>query len=223
MMFLCCFFFFFFFQAEDGIRDYKVTGVQTCALPIYRRGGPHRPGWRRQEPRPGRGRRPRPLPPRRGPRPGPGRHRRRRQVTRALGLDLGTRRIGIALSDSAGTLATPYEVVIRSGDRARDLERIAALADEAGAELVVVGLPRSLDGSIGPAARAVLDEVDELRARLAERAVGVVTWDERLSTVEAERRLRSAGVKGARGRRVVDQVAARVILQSWLDGGQPRG
>jgi putative Holliday junction resolvase len=144
-------------------------------------------------------------------------------VTRALGLDLGTRRIGIALSDSAGTLATPYEVVIRSGDRARDLERIAALADEAGAELVVVGLPRSLDGSIGPAARAVLDEVDELRARLAERAVGVVTWDERLSTVEAERRLRSAGVKGARGRRVVDQVAATVILQSWLDAGQPRG
>ncbi|HZA78582.1 MAG TPA: Holliday junction resolvase RuvX [Acidimicrobiales bacterium] len=144
-------------------------------------------------------------------------------MTRALGLDLGTRRIGIALSDSAGTLATPYEVVIRSGDRARDLERIAALADEAGAELVVVGLPRSLDGSIGPAARAVLDEVDELRARLAERAVGVVTWDERLSTVEAERRLRSAGVKGARGRRVVDQVAATVILQSWLDAGQPRG
>jgi putative holliday junction resolvase len=144
-------------------------------------------------------------------------------LTRALGLDLGTRRIGVALSDSAGTLATPYEVVTRSGDRSRDHQGIAVLAAEAGAELVVVGLPRSLDGSIGPAARAILDEVDELRARLAERGVGVVTWDERLSTVEAERRLRSAGVKGARGRRVVDQVAATVILQSWLDAGQPRG
>jgi putative Holliday junction resolvase len=144
-------------------------------------------------------------------------------VTRALALDLGTRRIGVALSDSAGTLATPYEVVTRSGDRARDHERVAELADHAGAEVVVVGLPLSLNGSIGPAARAILDEADELRARLAERGVGVVTWDERLSTVEAQRRLRSAGVKGARGRRVVDQVAATVILQSWLDAGQPRG
>jgi putative Holliday junction resolvase len=139
---------------------------------------------------------------------------------RALGLDLGTRRIGVALSDSAGTLATPYEVVSRSGERARDHERIAALVAEVAAEVVVVGLPLSLDGSIGPAARNVLDETGELRARLA---VGVVTWDERLSTVEAERRLRDAGLNGRGGRRVVDQVAATVILQSWLDAGQPQG
>jgi putative holliday junction resolvase len=141
-------------------------------------------------------------------------------MTRALGLDLGTRRIGVALSDSAGVVATPLDVLTRSNDRMRDHARIADLVDEAGAEVVVVGLPLSLDGSVGPAARGVLDEADELRARLD---VSVVTWDERLSTVEAERRLRAAGVKGPKGRGVVDQVAATVILQSWLDSGQPRG
>jgi putative Holliday junction resolvase len=141
-------------------------------------------------------------------------------MTRALGLDLGTRRIGVALSDSAGAVATPLDVLTRSNDRMRDHARIADLVDEAGAEVVVVGLPLSLDGSVGPAARGVLDEADELRARLD---VSVVTWDERLSTVEAERRLRAAGVKGPKGRGVVDQVAATVILQSWLDSGQPRG
>ncbi|HLM65355.1 MAG TPA: Holliday junction resolvase RuvX [Acidimicrobiales bacterium] len=137
-------------------------------------------------------------------------------MTRAVGLDIGTRRIGVALS--AGTLATPYEVVTRSGDRVRDHRRLTDLAEEADAGIVVVGLPLSLDGSVGPAARLVLEEVDELRPRLG---LPVVTWDERLSTVEAERRLRSAGVKGRDRHRVVDQVAATVILQSWLDAGAP--
>ena len=141
-------------------------------------------------------------------------------MTRAVALDMGTRRIGVALSDSNGTVATPYEVVQRSGDRERDHRRIGALVDEAEAEVVVVGLPFSLDGSIGPSARAILDEVDQLRATLP---VEVVTWDERLTTVEAERSLRVMGVKKGNRRRVVDQVAATVILQSWLDAGQPRG
>jgi putative holliday junction resolvase len=138
---------------------------------------------------------------------------------RAVGLDLGTRRIGVALSNSTGTVATPYDVLTRSDDRVDDHGRIAAIVDEAGADVVVVGLPLSLDGAVGPAARDVLDEADELRVRLP---VAVMTWDERLSTVEAQRRLRTAGVKGRKGRRVVDQVAATVILQSWLDAGQPR-
>lgn len=141
-------------------------------------------------------------------------------MSRAVALDIGTRRIGVALSDSGGTVATPYEVVTRSGDRARDHRRIADLVEEAGADVVVVGLPLSLDGSQGPAARTILAEVDELRATLG---VDVVTWDERLSTVEAERSLRVMGVKKGNRRRVVDQVAATVILQSWLDAGQPRG
>jgi putative Holliday junction resolvase len=140
-------------------------------------------------------------------------------VSRALALDIGTRRIGVAVSDSAGTVATPYEVVDRSGDRGRAHRRIAALVDEAGADIVVVGLPLSLDGSIGPAAEAVLDEIDELRCVLAAE---IVTWDERLSTVQAERSLRAGNVSKGKRRRVVDQVAATVILQSWLDAGRPR-
>jgi putative Holliday junction resolvase len=139
-------------------------------------------------------------------------------VARAVALDIGTRRIGVALSDSGGTVATPYEVVARSGDRSVDHRRIAALVEEAGAEVVVVGLPLSLDGSAGPAAQAILAEVDELRGVLP---VSIVTWDERLSTVEAERSLRAMRVRKGRHRQVVDQVAATVILQSWLDAGQP--
>jgi len=137
---------------------------------------------------------------------------------RALGLDLGARRIGVALCDSAGTLATPYEVVQRSGDRQRDHRRIAELVDEAGAEVVVVGLPLSLDGSAGPAAQGVEAEAAELREHLL---VPVELWDERLSTVEATRRLQSAGVSGRKRRHVIDQVAATVILQSWLDATRP--
>ena len=139
-------------------------------------------------------------------------------VSRAIGLDLGTRRIGVALCDSAGTLATPYEVVRRSGDRARDHREVRRLAEEAGAEVVVVGMPLSLDGSAGPAAVGVQAEVVELREHLG---VPVEVWDERLSTVEAARRLRTAGVPGRKRRHVIDQVAATVILQSWLDATRP--
>ena len=139
-------------------------------------------------------------------------------MARAVGLDLGSRRIGVALCDSAGTLATPYEVVQRSGDRQRDHRRIAELVAEAEAEVVVVGLPLSLDGSVGPAAAGVQAEVAELREHLG---VPVEVWDERLSTVEAGRRLQSAGVPGRKRRHVIDQVAATVILQSWLDATRP--
>jgi putative Holliday junction resolvase len=139
-------------------------------------------------------------------------------VARAVGLDLGARGIGVALCDSAGTLATPYEVVLRSGDRQRDHRRIAELVAEAEAEVVVVGLPLSLDGSVGPAAAGVQAEVAELREHLG---VPVEVWDERLSTVEADRRLQSAGVPGRKRRHVIDQVAATVILQSWLDATRP--
>jgi putative Holliday junction resolvase len=138
---------------------------------------------------------------------------------RAIGVDLGAKRIGIALSDSAGTLATPWTKVERCGDRVQDHQRIAALVAEAEAECVVVGLPYSLDGSIGPAAEGVLAEVEVLRAVLP---VPVETYDERLTTVTAERVLREQGVTGRRRRQVVDQVAASVFLQAWLDAGAPR-
>jgi putative holliday junction resolvase len=134
---------------------------------------------------------------------------------RALGVDLGSRRIGVALCDSAGTLATPYETVERSGDPSRDHRRLLELAAEAEVECIVVGLPLSLDGSVGPAAEGVLAEVEDLRAATP---LPVETYDERLSTVTADRLLRQGGRKGKARRKVVDQTAAAVILQAWLDG-----
>ena len=131
---------------------------------------------------------------------------------RALGLDLGSKRIGVAVADSGGTLATPYEVVARSGDRARDHRRIAELAAETEAAQLVVGLPLSLDGSEGPAAQAALAEVEELRAATG---LPVDTWDERLTTVTADQQL--AHLDGRARRAVVDKVAAAVMLQGWLD------
>ena len=133
---------------------------------------------------------------------------------RALGLDLGSQRIGVALSTSDGSLATPYEVVARAGDRARDHATIARLADETGAQLLVVGLPLSLDGSDGPAATAARAEADELATATG---LPVELWDERLTTVTADRDLMALDLDARARRRVVDKVAAAVMLQAWLD------
>jgi len=133
---------------------------------------------------------------------------------RALGLDLGSKRIGVAVCDSGGTLAVPLETVGRSGDLARDHRRIAELVAEAEAEVVVVGLPLSLDGSEGPAARRARRELAALQRALP---VPVATYDERWSTVEAEASLRAAEVGPRRRRQVIDAAAAAVILQGWLD------
>jgi len=133
---------------------------------------------------------------------------------RAVGLDLGTRRIGVATSDPAGILASPYEVVERGRSRADDHRRIAAIVEETGAERVVVGLPLSLDGSTGRAARTVLDEVEELRAALP---VPVEVYDERFTTVTAHQNLMERKMKADARRRVVDKVAAAVLLQAWLE------
>lgn len=135
-------------------------------------------------------------------------------TVRALGVDLGTRRIGLALSDSGGRVATPLEVLERSGVEAQDHAAIAAVATEREAEIVVVGLPLSLDGSMGPAARAASAEIGRL-ANVVE--VPVATCDERLSTVSAQQHLRAGEVRSARRRQVVDMVAAAVVLQTWLD------
>lgn len=131
---------------------------------------------------------------------------------RAVGIDLGETRIGVAVS--AGSLATPYEVVQRTGDRQQDRRALAALVAEAEADIVVVGLPLSLDGSLGPAARAALVEVDALRDTLD---VPVETYDERLTTVTADRQLKEQGLDAKARRRIVDKVAASILLQAWLD------
>lgn len=134
---------------------------------------------------------------------------------RAVGLDLGARRIGVAVSDDAGSVATPYEVLRRSGDPSSDRRQIARIVQEVEAGIVVVGLPLSLDGSIGPAARAALDEVSALEEILD---VPVTTHDERLTTVSADRQLQGLGLDAKRRRKMVDEVAASVMLQAWLDG-----
>jgi len=137
---------------------------------------------------------------------------------RALGLDLGSKRIGVAISDSRGSLATPIEVLKRVGDRKREHRTIADLVEEWEAEIVVVGMPYSLDGSMGPAAKLCLSESKALGDALT---VPVVTYDERLSTVTAERSLKEQNMLGDARRRVIDKVAASVILQAWLDAGMP--
>ena len=133
---------------------------------------------------------------------------------RSLGVDLGSKRIGVAVCDSGGRLATPYELVLRSGQRSVDHHRLAQLVAEVDAVRVIVGLPRSLDGEVGPAAQAVLSEIAELAEVLQ---VPVLTQDERLTTVTAQRQLRQGGLNGVRARKVVDQVAAAVLLQAFLD------
>ena len=134
---------------------------------------------------------------------------------RVVAFDLGEKRIGVAVS--AAGLALPHGTVDRSGDADRDRAALVALVEELGAERVVVGLPLSLDGSRGPAALRAEAEA----ARLAEDlAVPVELVDERLSTVSATRSLQEAGVAGRDRRRVVDQVAATVFLQAWLDGSR---
>ena len=131
---------------------------------------------------------------------------------RVVGLDLGERRIGVAVS--AGALALPHVTLERSGDADADRAALVRLVEELGAERVIVGLPLSLDGSRGPAARQVEAET----ARLVEKlAVPVELVDERLTTVTASRSLSAAGVRGRAQRQVVDQVAATVFLQAWLD------
>ena len=138
---------------------------------------------------------------------------------RVVGIDLGTKRIGVAISDSDGALALPYDVVARSGDRPRDHRAIAALVAEAEAALVVVGLPLSMDGSVGRAAEAALAEAEELRSVVG---VPVETFDERLTTVSADRSLMQMKMKADARRRVVDKVAAAVMLQAWLDSRRTR-
>lgn len=140
---------------------------------------------------------------------------------RVLALDLGARRIGVAVSDAEGRVATPVVVLDRPRDRLRLHREIAALVTEWEAELVLVGLPIDLEGRVGPAAAGVLAECDELAAVVG---VPVEVFDERMTTRIADQALRERGDLDGRARRkVVDMVAATVILQDWLDRGASGG
>ena len=134
---------------------------------------------------------------------------------RVLALDLGAKRIGVAVSDDAGRVATPIMVLERHKDRPRLHREIADLIVEWEADLLLLGLPIDLTGAVGPAAAGVLAERDELAAVVG---VPVEVHDERLTTRIADRALRERGdLDGVERRKVVDMVAAAVILQDWLD------
>ncbi|MFW2380230.1 MAG: Holliday junction resolvase RuvX [Acidimicrobiales bacterium] len=136
---------------------------------------------------------------------------------RGIGIDFGTKRIGVALCDSNGVLATPYETLQRSGSVDVDHRRLAELVEEADAAFVVVGVPYALrDGSVTASAASILAEVEVLRKQLPE-GCNLHLQDERLTSVTAEQRLTELGIKGPRRKQLVDQIAASVILQTWLD------
>jgi len=135
-----------------------------------------------------------------------------------IGVDVGTVRVGVAASDPGGVLASPLATLARDRAGGADLARLARLVRDREAVEVIVGLPKSLSGKHGPAARAA----QEYAAALAERVdpIPVRLSDERLTTVAATRRLAEAGTRGRKGRSVVDRSAAVLILQGWLDGAR---
>lgn len=140
---------------------------------------------------------------------------------RALGLDVGTKTIGVALTDEANIAAHPLSVLGRMGNPA-DARAVHALVVEHGVTDVVVGMPYELSGKIGLRARRVGELVKVLRATLGE-AIGVHEQDERFTTAEAQRVLIDADVSRAKRKTVIDQQAAALILQTWLDGYHKRG
>jgi putative pre-16S rRNA nuclease len=137
---------------------------------------------------------------------------------RVLGVDLGSKRIGLALSDPTRTIASPHSVLARGRDHAADHTAIVTVAHEADADTIVVGFPLSLSGHEGPAARATRAEVEELQER-AGPTIAVVVHDERLTTVTAVAALGEARIGREERRQLVDKVAAAVMLQSWLESG----
>ena len=134
-------------------------------------------------------------------------------MKRIMGIDYGTARIGIALSDELQMLAHPSETIALA-KVADPVGRIAALVVEKDVELIVVGLPRHMNGAVGDSAEQASDFAEKLQSKVRCK---VRTWDERLSTVAAQRALREAGKSVRQSRGYIDQVAAQMLLQSYLD------
>lgn len=133
---------------------------------------------------------------------------------RALGVDLGTKRIGLATSDASLTLASPLQVLNRSGSRLQDHQAIAAIVKEYEIDCVVVGMPLSMSGAAGAAAQSATIEVSQMTSVVG---VPVLTYDERLTTVSAHHILQENNVPAKDRKNVIDKIAAAVMLQSWLD------
>jgi putative Holliday junction resolvase len=132
---------------------------------------------------------------------------------RLLALDVGDRRVGVAVSDPSGRLARPLTIIVRRSKR-EDFAKIARLVEEQSASGLVVGYPLNMDDTVGPQARRVQRYADALRQALS---LPVILWDERLSSEEAADRLRAAAGSRRRRRMYLDDAAAAVILQEYLD------
>ncbi|MEI8390874.1 MAG: Holliday junction resolvase RuvX [Actinomycetes bacterium] len=133
---------------------------------------------------------------------------------RALGLDLGSKRIGLAVSDLSGTIASPHSVLLRSKSVRLDHLKIAEIVLQEEIQVVVVGLPLLMSGGQGPAAKAATSEARRLGTVLA---VAVEMFDERMTTVAADRALKEANLSATARRQYVDKVAAAIMLQAWLE------
>jgi putative Holliday junction resolvase len=129
---------------------------------------------------------------------------------RTIALDVGEKTVGIATTDELGITASPRETLRRDGT---ELDRLVRLVEHENVGEVVVGLPISLNGTLGPMAQKVLQFAEQLRTQLT---IPVVTWDERLTTAEAEKMLISADTRRSKRRQVIDQIAATIILQSYM-------
>jgi putative holliday junction resolvase len=138
---------------------------------------------------------------------------------RAAAVDLGSTRIGIAVSDELGLLAHPRPYLVRTSS-GQVVERLAVLAQEDGIEVFVIGLPRTLDGCEGPLARRARKIAAALRKRTGCR---VCLLDERLSTSQAHAELRALGLDARQRKGRVDSVAAAILLQTFLDGQSKKG
>ena len=130
-----------------------------------------------------------------------------------MGLDFGEKYIGVAVSDGLGITAQGLGRIARSSPRA-DLDKIRELIKEHGVEKLIVGLPRRMDGTLGAQAEAVMNFVEKLRGALG---LEVGTWDERLTTVEAERAMIRGDLSRKRRKKIIDKLSAVLILQSYLD------
>lgn len=133
---------------------------------------------------------------------------------RILGVDYGDSRIGIAVSDPMGWTAQGVETLEWRGDMGKPAERISKLAADYGAEKIVVGFPKNMNGTIGPRGEKTQEFID-LLATMTD--IQIVKWDERLSTVSANRTMHEIGIKTSKKKKVVDQIAAVFILQGYLD------
>lgn len=131
---------------------------------------------------------------------------------RILGLDLGQKRIGLAVGETTGSVATPVPALDRT-TRARDVQEVLVHANKESVEKIVVGIPYSLDGSLGPWGRSVMAFYEALKAATS---IPVESWDERFSTVDAQRAMQAAGAQPSRNRGKLDSASAAEMLVSYM-------